>query len=171
MNSGVSFVFLKGGGRTGGSGWHSLGNSRECMRALLFVFRCVAPGSALRMSERRVRCRVTGPVGKALRGGSVYTRQTHNRNGSGAEREPLGPVAPSGPRAYTQTDCSPSHPTPQPPPGCRSRSSAVLPLPCFTGLSSDVWQAGKPIRSLQTGRKTNCLPSLLTEIFLFTALL
>lgn len=86
------------------------------MCTALFVFRCVAPGSALRMSEHRVHCRVSGPVGKALRGGSVYTRQTHNLNGSGAEREPLGPVAPSGPRGYTQTDCSPSPPTPTPSP-------------------------------------------------------
>lgn len=36
MNSGVSFVFFGGGGQGGGSGWHSLGNSRSvCARRYL----------------------------------------------------------------------------------------------------------------------------------------
>lgn len=72
MNSGVSFVFW---GEIGVDQTRTLWGNRVYLCAL-FVFRCVAPGSTLRMSERGVRRRVTGLSVKRCEG-DLFTLGRH----------------------------------------------------------------------------------------------
>lgn len=91
---------------------------------------CVAPGSALRMSERVVRRGVTGLSVKRCEG-DLFTLGRHitlmglEQSGSRSAPWLLQDLV----RIHKQTVVHPALP---PPPS---------PLPCFAGLSSDVWQA------------------------------